>query len=107
MISEDLQPVKEGDPDFHAKRINNLFKSRISNYLKNAKIDILKPDDCKNYLQLNITTDWTSTICAGILSGGTDTCQGDSGGPLFVLDTLNGKQKFVLVGITSNGLGIN
>jgi hypothetical protein len=34
LISEDLQPVKEGDPDFHAKRINNLFKSRISNYLK-------------------------------------------------------------------------
>jgi hypothetical protein len=25
-FSEDIEPIKEGDPDFHAKRINNVFK---------------------------------------------------------------------------------
>jgi hypothetical protein len=29
---EDIEPVKEGDPDFHAKRINNVFKQRIAEY---------------------------------------------------------------------------
>lgn len=31
--------------------------------------------------------------------------KGDSGGPLYVLDNINGKQKYVLSGITSYGEG--
>jgi secreted trypsin-like serine protease len=39
------------------------------------------------------------------IAGDKDTCQGDSGGPIFVIDTLNGKPKFVDVGIVSYGDG--
>jgi len=31
---EDIEPTKEGDPNFHANRINNLFKKRIADYHK-------------------------------------------------------------------------
>ncbi len=44
-----------------------------------------------------------SQICAGELAGNKDTCQGDSGGPLFIKDTIGGKTKYVLSGITSYG----
>ncbi len=30
---------------------------------------------------------------------------GDSGGPLYVSDTINGKSKYVLGGVTSYGVG--
>ena len=43
-------------------------------------------------------------ICAGEVNGGNDTCQGDAGGPLYVVDTINGKTKYVLSGITSYGV---
>ena len=48
---------------------------------------------------------WNTQICAGEYAGGKDTCQGDSGGPLYVLDNINGKQKYVLSGIVSYGYG--
>jgi hypothetical protein len=32
-----------------------------------------------------------------------DTCQGDSGGSIFVRDYMNGKLKYISVGITSYG----
>jgi plasminogen len=48
---------------------------------------------------------WNTQICAGEYAGGKDTCQGDSGGPLYVLDTINGKQKYVLSGVVSYGYG--
>ena len=39
LFSEDQQLIKKRDPDFNVKRINNLFKSRIANYLQtNLKI---------------------------------------------------------------------
>ena len=42
-------------------------------------------------------------ICAGDLKGERDTCSGDSGGPLYVLDSIEGKLKYVSVGIVSYG----
>jgi secreted trypsin-like serine protease len=50
-----------------------------------------------------MTKNWNTQICAGEYAGGKDTCQGDSGGPLYVLDTINGKSKYILSGITSYG----
>ncbi|CAF4002344.1 unnamed protein product [Rotaria sp. Silwood2] len=45
-------------------------------------------------------TDWHVQFCAGV-SGG-DTCQGDSGGPLMMFNASN---QWVLVGLTSSGIG--
>jgi secreted trypsin-like serine protease len=52
-----------------------------------------------------VYTDWNSQICAGLYEGGKDTCQGDSGGGLYALDTIDGKKRYVLVGIVSYGMG--
>ncbi len=41
--------------------------------------------------------------CAGNTAGGQDVCQLDTGGPLYAPTTINGKSKFVLVGIISYG----
>jgi secreted trypsin-like serine protease len=48
---------------------------------------------------------WDSQICAGEIAGGKDTCQGDSGSSLFSKAIVNGKERFVSVGITSYGEG--
>ncbi len=64
---------------------------------------------------------WTVQFCAGVTGGGkgnlflclsplfhfyisslADTCQGDSGGPLMAFTSTN---QWVLVGVTSNGIG--
>ncbi|CAF4090593.1 unnamed protein product, partial [Adineta steineri] len=49
-----------------------------------------------------LINDWHVQLCAGIFGGGKDTCQGDSGGPLMMF---NSNKQWVLVGLTSNGLG--
>ncbi|CAF4331042.1 unnamed protein product, partial [Adineta steineri] len=49
-----------------------------------------------------LITDWHVQLCAGVSGGGKDTCQGDSGGPLMMF---NSNKQWVLVGLTSNGLG--
>ncbi len=36
---------------------------------------------------------------------GKDTCQGDSGGGLYIMDQINGKNKYVTSGVVSNGYG--
>ncbi|CAF3645275.1 unnamed protein product [Rotaria sordida] len=46
--------------------------------------------------------DWHVQFCAGVSGGGKDTCQGDSGGPLMMFSSNN---QWVLVGVTSNGVG--
>ena len=40
---------------------------------------------------------------AGEYAGGKDTCQGDSGGPLMYRETINGKEKMFVAGVTSYG----
>ena len=42
-------------------------------------------------------------LFAGEYSGGKDTCQGDSGGPLMYRETVGGKEKMFVAGITSYG----
>ncbi|CAF1292599.1 unnamed protein product [Adineta steineri] len=49
-----------------------------------------------------LITDWHVQLCAGVSAGGKDTCQGDSGGPLMMFTSSN---QWVIVGLTSNGLG--
>ncbi|CAF1410386.1 unnamed protein product, partial [Rotaria sordida] len=49
-----------------------------------------------------IMVDWHVQFCAGVSGGGKDTCQGDSGGPLMMFSSNN---QWVLVGVTSNGVG--
>lgn len=47
-----------------------------------------------------VTTNWSVQLCA--ISLGKDTCQGDSGGPLM---TLTESKQWVLIGLTSSGIG--
>ena len=74
--------------------------STTSSVLKNVKLTVYDGSTyCSSYASVN----WNLQICSGNYSGGADTCQGDSGGPLYVLDTVGGKQKYVLAGVTSYG----
>lgn len=75
-----------------------------STVLREVDLSIYNGNLCANVAR-GYEKDWDSQICAGDYSGNKDTCQGDSGGPLFILDTVDGKQKFVTVGITSYGVG--
>ncbi|CAF3924826.1 unnamed protein product [Rotaria sp. Silwood2] len=47
-------------------------------------------------------TDWHVQFCASVPGGSKDTCQGDSGGPLMMFNASN---QWVLVGLTSSGIG--
>ena len=82
-----------------------------SEVLLEASVPIFPHDQCvNNYAKHNvIITD--QMMCAGFEEGGIDTCEGDSGGPLFSAmygndDSTNTTDcNFVLVGITSFGIG--
>ncbi|CAF3754548.1 unnamed protein product [Rotaria sp. Silwood1] len=50
----------------------------------------------------NLIHDWQVQLCAGVPNGNKDTCYGDSGGPLMMFTS---NKQWVLVGITSNGVG--
>ena len=80
------------------------LSSATPNTLRNVKLTIYDSSACKGVAFEDIT-DWSGLVCAGELAGGKDTCQGDSGTPLFVGDTINGKFKYVVAGITSYGIG--
>ena len=72
----------------------------VSNSLREAKVAIVDRDICNGYFAYNnsVTSDM---ICAGYMSGGSDSCSGDSGGGLV---TYEGGE-LSLIGITSWGRG--
>ncbi|XP_075409978.1 plasminogen isoform X2 [Tenrec ecaudatus] len=68
--------------------------------LKEAQLPVIENKVCNRYEYLNGRVK-TTELCAGLLTGGADSCQGDSGGPLVCFE----KDKYVLQGVTSWGLG--
>ncbi len=78
------------------------FGGPTSATLKNAKVTIYPGKECAS-VSPQLKQDWNVKICAGNILGGVDTCQGDSGGSLFSIDKIDGKLKYVSVGITSYG----
>ncbi|XP_048210357.1 plasminogen [Perognathus longimembris pacificus] len=68
--------------------------------LKEAQLPVIENKVCNRYEYLNGRVKSTE-LCAGLLTGGADSCQGDSGGPLVCFE----KDKYVLQGVTSWGLG--
>lgn len=68
--------------------------------LKEAQLPVIENKVCNRYEFLNGRVKSTE-LCAGHLAGGTDSCQGDSGGPLVCFE----KDKYILQGVTSWGLG--
>lgn len=76
----------------------------LPDFLMEAIIKIYDSSKCSSVFP-RATKNWNNQICAGKYEGGVDTCQGDSGGPLYVKDTVDGKQRFVLAGVTSFGDG--
>ncbi|XP_077874920.1 plasminogen isoform X1 [Ictidomys tridecemlineatus] len=69
-------------------------------FLKEAHLPVIENKVCNRYEYLNGRVKPTE-LCAGHLDGGTDSCQGDSGGPLVCFE----KDKYILQGVTSWGLG--
>ncbi|XP_059796858.1 plasminogen isoform X1 [Balaenoptera ricei] len=68
--------------------------------LKEARLPVIENKVCNRYEYLNDRVRPTE-LCAGHLAGGADSCQGDSGGPLVCFE----KDKYILQGVTSWGLG--
>ncbi|XP_007943452.1 plasminogen [Orycteropus afer afer] len=68
--------------------------------LKEAQLPVIENKVCNRYEYLNGRVKSTE-LCAGLLIGGADSCQGDSGGPLVCFE----KDKYILQGVTSWGLG--
>ncbi|XP_059555875.1 plasminogen isoform X1 [Myotis daubentonii] len=68
--------------------------------LKEAQLPVIENKVCNRYEYLNGRVKSTE-LCAGLLAGGADSCQGDSGGPLVCFE----KDKYILQGVTSWGLG--
>jgi hypothetical protein len=71
-----------------------------SDTLRGARIGVLSDSSCAGAYGSSFHSD--VMLCAGVLSGGTDTCYGDSGGPLTVPIAGGGAR---LVGVTSWGNG--
>ncbi|GAB1300519.1 Plasminogen [Apodemus speciosus] len=68
--------------------------------LKEAQLPVIENKVCNRVEYLNNRVKPTE-LCAGHLAGGIDSCQGDSGGPLVCFE----KDKYILQGVTSWGLG--
>ncbi|KFD69917.1 hypothetical protein M514_17776 [Trichuris suis] len=68
----------------------------LSSTLQVIDVKILKKNRCNLVGEAK-----TKSLCAGNMKGGKDACQGDSGGPLVCIV----KDRFVLYGITSFGVG--
>ncbi|XP_013004333.2 plasminogen [Cavia porcellus] len=68
--------------------------------LKEAQLPVVENKVCNRFEYLNGRVK-SNELCAGHLAGGADSCQGDSGGPLVCFE----KDKYILQGVTSWGLG--
>lgn len=70
-------------------------------YLLKATVPFVSDSVCNGPSSYDGDVIPAEEICAGYMSGGTDTCQGDSGGPMF----RQGASSLVQVGIVSWGNG--
>jgi secreted trypsin-like serine protease len=77
----------------------------VAEQMNNVRITIYDINACANVTDASNSYVNQTQICAGDLDGGKDTCQGDSGGSMFAKDKVNGKEKFITVGIVSFGIG--
>lgn len=75
----------------------------LPNILQESSVPLIDKTQCLNSYSIffgdNAITD--NMLCAGYMSGGTDSCQGDSGGPLIIKEGSKSK----LIGIVSWGAG--
>jgi hypothetical protein len=78
-----------------------IFDCSTSDTLRHAPVPIIADSTCGSATVYGKEFDPSTMVCAGYLSGGTDTCNGDSGGPLQA--PIAGGYR--LVGITSWGNG--
>ncbi|XP_074989778.1 transmembrane protease serine 12 [Calonectris borealis] len=77
-------------------------KGKTSAVLQEAQVEIIPSSICNSSDAYGgLVND--NMICAGSLSGGTDTCQGDSGGPLACYHPST--NRYYLIGIASFGVG--
>ena len=74
-----------------------------SDIIKIATVPIIADSTCGTPSVYGGAFDPVTMVCAGVLSGGTDSCQGDSGGPLVGPSTTPGQVR--LVGVVSFGIG--
>jgi secreted trypsin-like serine protease len=76
-----------------------------SDTLKVATTPIIADATCDSFGGLYVFFNATNMVCAGVLSGGTDSCQGDSGGPLQAPGFVGAAPTQRLVGVVSWGEG--
>ncbi|CAF0932487.1 unnamed protein product [Brachionus calyciflorus] len=98
-------PNRSGVPVWTAGWGKTSLPGAVSKKLNDVKITLYDPSACSIITSFKDISDWSKYICAGELNGGKDSCQGDSGGPLFIKEIVGNSQKFILIGITSFGIG--
>jgi len=79
----------------------------VAKHVNHARMPIIDREEClKMYYNvgwINSETLTSTTICAGVLEGGSGSCQGDSGGGLICYNRR--EQRWLVAGIVSYGLG--
>ncbi|CAF1059911.1 unnamed protein product [Brachionus calyciflorus] len=104
-------PTKEKSNNYPEKNHNKAFIAGYSSvgdsYIDynqyNIRLDIYNNSMCQDVQQYR-TKNWNRQFCAGEYDPHgnlTSQCHGDYGSPLYVLDEINGKQKYVATGLLS------
>ncbi|KAJ1912469.1 Ovochymase-2 [Mycoemilia scoparia] len=86
--------------------------ARTSQSLYDATIKVPDNGQCQKHFGFGPIQNWNAPpddrlICTGPLEEGKDACYGDSGGPLVMKMNQNGKEEYVLTGLTSFGNRLN